>query len=162
MEYLKVMFFMLVIFQQGGEHGFKLKRSASIRLSPLVVLHMQASLFDSSKHSIKYYVVGPPEDPWKGVCLIDGHPVFGTDWELPLTGLDKAYLVVGSDTVNLDVSCMFNPWIDSADSKFFSLDDVEGGFVLTGNFSDGAGSYEAKWFISHGTSVRIELKKGEC
>ncbi len=162
MGYLKVILFTLLLLQQGGRHEFKLKRSAVIRLSTDVVLHMQASWFDSTKHSIKYCVVGPPKDRWKGVCLIDGRPYFGTDWETPLTVLDKAFVVVGGDTVNLDVSCMFDPWFDSVDSKFFSLEQVEGGFVVTGHFSDGAGSYEAKWLVSQGASVRMELKKEEC
>ena len=96
---------------------------------------------------------------WSGICLIDGNPVFGTDWELPRNQLIQAELRIGPKTINLDVSCMYNVAPAPQD---FTLEKVEGGYLIRGHFSSGAGSYEAEWFVIENSSVRTRLVKEEC
>jgi hypothetical protein len=59
---------------------------------------------------------------WKGVCLVDGKPVLGTDWETPVSQLVEATVVIdGHERVKLDISCMFNPWAERPREKDFGL-----------------------------------------
>lgn len=57
---------------------------------------------------------------------------------------------------------MYNPWFDSPRTEDFSIQKVEGGYLLKGVFSDGAGRYEAEWLVIQNTSVRIKLSNKEC
>jgi hypothetical protein len=132
--------------------------SYTIPLGDGISLQMTVAPFDAKKHKINKCKILE----WSGVCLIDGKPVFGTDWELPRNQLIKATAKVGANTVNLDVSCMYNPWCGEPDPQAFTLEKVEGGYLIRGNFSDGAGSYEAEWFIIQDSSVRTRLANKGC
>jgi hypothetical protein len=118
-------------------------------------LHMTVAPFKPEKHKItKCQIID-----WSGICLIDGKPVFGTDWRLPRNQFVKADIKIGSKTVNLDVSCMYNVTPTPQD---FTLEKVEGGYRIRGRFSDGAGSYKAEWFVIQNSSVRTRLANREC
>jgi hypothetical protein len=134
----------------------------ALDLSFNIKLHMEAVRFIPNEHKIKYCKPAFPTDDWKGVCLIDGKPVFGTDWEMPKYVLKEAIIEINGKRVPLDVSCMYNPWFGMPDSKSFSVEKIEGGFVLEGIFSDGAGAYKAQWQIIDGASVRTKLSQEEC
>lgn len=97
---------------------------------------------------------------WDGVCLIDGKPVFGTDWDIPRTVLQNGVILVGGREVALDVSCMYNPMLEEF-GKRLQAREVEGGHVVSGRFSDAAGSYTAEWLIVEGASVRTSLRRSE-
>jgi len=127
--------------------------NATIKLSPDIVLHMEKDDFLPEKHKIKTCkVLEWPQDP---PCLIDGRPIFGTDWTTPTTTFTRAWIDVKGVTVDLDVSSLYNPWTASDPTpSLFRLTNVEGGYVLRGQFSDGAGSYTVEWFIIQGVSVR--------
>lgn len=127
-----------------------------------VKLYMIAKPFNPTKHSIKYCKPVFPRDDWEGVSLIDGKPIFGTDWETPKYVLKEAYVKLNGKKIKLDVSCMYNPWFGEPDKKFFSAKKMEGSFIIEGNFSDGAGSYKVRWKIIEGTSIRIAIEDGEC
>lgn len=127
-----------------------------------IKLSLSSALFDSTHHRIRYGSPALPFDKWKGIVLIDGKPVFGTDWELPKSILLEAKTVVNGKTITLDVSCMYNPWMGKPDKKDFSVNKTEGGFLITGKFSDGAGRYKAQWLIVEDVSVRTMLVKEEC
>ena len=60
--------------------------------------------------------------------------------------------------VDLDVSCMFNPWIDKPDAQDFTAESVYGGLLVRGNFSDAAGRYTAEWLVVQNSSVRTRLE----
>lgn len=127
--------------------------SYDVPLGDGVSLQLTVAPFEARKHKItKCQILD-----WSGVCLIDGKPVFGTDWELPKNQLVKATVKIGANTVNLDVSCMYNTWFSKPYPQAFTLEKVEGGYLIRGNFSDGAGSYEAEWFIIQNSSVRTRL-----
>jgi hypothetical protein len=98
---------------------------------------------------------------WSGVCLIDGRPAFGTDWELPKTSVQSGMVTVGKRDVALDVSCMYNPMLSESSKRLFRVRQVEGGYVLSGYFSDGAGGYRAEWLIVADGSVRTALRNAE-
>jgi len=127
----------------------------TILLGESMSLHMTVAPFKPEKHKItKCQIID-----WTGICLIDGKPVFGTDWGLPRNQLVQADLKIGSKTVNLDVSCMYNVTPTPQD---FTLEKVEGGYLIRGRFSDGAGSYEAEWFVIQNSSVRTRLANRGC
>jgi len=140
---------------------YKFVDTAKFTLAPSIELHLKASVFDETKHVIEHCIVGPSSDPWKGICLIDGQPVFGTDWEVPRTMLVQAYVMNGKTKIPLDISCMYNPWFASADEKSFSAKATEGGIVIDAHFSDGGRSYDAKWLIIQGKSIRLKLDHSE-
>ena len=132
--------------------------SYTIPLGNSMSLQMTVVPFHAKKHKVKKCQILD----WSGVCLIDEKPVFGTDWELPINQLIKATVKIGSNTINLDVSCMYNPFLGKPDRQNFIVEEVEGGYLIRGSFSDGAGSYEAEWFIIQNRSVRTKLEHKEC
>jgi hypothetical protein len=127
----------------------------TISLEEGMSLRMTVVPFEPKKHKItKCQILD-----WSGICLIDGKPVFGADWGLPRNQAVQAELRIGLKTINLDVSCMYNVYPTPQD---FTLEKVEGGYLIKGHFSDGAGSYEAEWFVIENTSVRTRLANRAC
>ncbi len=132
--------------------------SFTIPLGKGMSLHMTVAQFSDKKHKItKCQIL-----EWSGICLVDDKPVFGTDWDLPRNQLVKATFKIGTNKISLDVSCMYNPWFDKPNPKDFKVTKAEGGHVITGHFSDGAGSYEAEWLVIQNSSIRTHLAKVEC
>jgi hypothetical protein len=131
-----------------------------INLSKDIVLNMKIVKFDPSKHIIDSCQVMPDPDGWGGICLIDHKPVFGADWRMPRTILDEIYVLVRNVKIPLDASCMYNPFPGGISlNDAFSYKIVEGGIVVKGSFSDGAGFYIAEWLIINNKSVRILIEK---
>lgn len=130
--------------------GFQ--EQASFLLLPDVTLHVRASKFRPEDHKIERFTIWAD---WQGVGLIDGKQVFGTDWSMPHTQLIAAHVEIGGKTIPLDVSCLFNPWVDIPSKDQFSCTPVEGGYKIRGGFSDGAGSYSVEWRIVRDHSVRL-------
>jgi hypothetical protein len=130
----------------------------TLEVRPGVLLRLETRSFDSTQRKIHRCTIVD----WEGVCLIDGRPVFGTDWELPTSELVAATVVLEGTEVALDVSCMFDPWADQPRTEQFLLEEAEGGYGVRGHLSDGAGSYDVEWFVIQGASVRTKLVKGEC
>lgn len=122
-----------------------------------VSLHLRASPFDSTKHQVSRCKILD----WEGVCLIDGKPVLGTDWDIPRSVLESLELEIGSTRVSLEVSSLYNPWFGSPSKEFFSVSQVEGGWVVRGCFSDGDGSYVAEWLVINGGSLRTLVSRDE-
>jgi hypothetical protein len=132
-----------------------ISNSYTISLGEGMSLRMNVLPFEPKSHKItKCQIID-----WSGICLIDGKPVFGTDWGLPRNQLAQAELRIGPRTINLDVSCMYNVAPTPQD---FTLEKVEGGYLIRSHFSDGAGSYEAEWFIIENSSVRTRLANTGC
>ncbi len=85
-------------------------------------------------------------------------PVFGTDGGTPHTKLKKLTLLQGNEKTSLEVSCMYDPWFEQVDrSRFKVVVRNRRRVVLTGVFSDAAGSYVAEWLIVDGLGVRTLL-----
>ena len=153
----------VLLLLQSGCAASRAARSPSsvarfdIRSGISVEAHV--SQFDAHEHAIARCHV---YDNWSGVCLIDGKPVFGTDWDLPVTMLDSATLLLGDQAIPLDVSGMYNPWVGEPLKDAFRVEEVEGGYEVTGNFSDGAGSYRARWWVVDGISIRTLIEGAAC
>ena len=130
---------------------------ASFQLLPEVTLHVRASKFRPEKHKIDRFTIW---DDWKGIGLIDGKQVFGTDWSMPHTQLIAAHVEIRGKKIPLDVSCLLNPWVDVPSKEAFSCTAVEGGYEIRGGFSDGAGSYSVLWRIVRDHSVRVCITTG--
>src|SRR5207245_193661 len=128
--------------------------TAKLQLQPGVILELHASKFDESRHKIMKLRPG-------GVRLIDEKQFFGTDGGLPRTQLDSAAITIGDSRIVLDVSGMFEPWVTSPSTRDFKLQRYDGGWVLTGLFSDAAGAYVARWRILSGTAFREILTDDE-
>jgi hypothetical protein len=120
-------------------------------------LHVFASQFEPRNHNIKKCEILN----WTGVCLIDGKPAMGTDWEHPKTKFDKAVFEINGKQAALDVSYMYNPWFSKPKKEQFTVKKSEGGWTIQGFFSDGAGSYVAEWVIVSGVSIRTILSNNE-
>ena len=130
--------------------------NVTVSLSKNVALKMRSKPFIQKNHKIATCNILDH----MGICLVDGKPVFGTDWETPKSQLIGAMVVInGEMPVKLDVSCMYNPWAGQPQKKNFAVTTVEGGLVVHGEFSDDAGSYVAEWVIVDGSSVRTKLEK---
>lgn len=89
-----------------------------------------------------------------------GHigPVFGPDGGAPQTKLERLTLLKGNRRTPLEVSCMYDPWFEQVDLNRFRVRMISStSLLLTGIFSDAAGSYVAEWLIVGGIGVRTLL-----
>ena len=108
-----------------------------------------------------WHVEGCGEDD--KICLIDGHPPFGTAWGTPITYVKSITVEYQGRTHLLDVSNMFNAWgtrpleypgsVRYFGGKCFSPDHCQ----LRGLFSDGAGAFVAEWVVFNGRCTRTVL-----
>ena len=92
----------------------------------------------------------------------EGHlgPLFGTDGDIPHTTLKELTLVQGKIKVPLDVSGMYDPWFEKPNPSRFRFRAFDSrNAIITGIFSDAAGSYVAEWLIVDHIGVRILLSK---
>jgi len=148
-------FIMLSVFPAIAGEEKSTSNFYTISLGEGMSLRMTVVPFEPKKHKItKCQIID-----WSGICLIDGKPVFGTDWGLPRNQLVQAELRIGVKTITLEVSCMYNVAPTPQD---FIVEKVEGGYLIRGHFSDGAGSYEAEWFVIENASVRTRLANRAC
>lgn len=86
-------------------------------------------------------------------------PVFGVDGGgAPSTKLEKLVFIRGTTRTPLEVSSMYEPALGGMDKGRFSVRVLnERSAILTGSFSDAAGSYVARWLIVDGVGVRTLL-----
>jgi hypothetical protein len=118
-------------------------------------LAMERMEFDKTGKEIEYYDNKFP-------FSINGHPIFGTDGDLPKYTLTKATLTIGNKKYDLQVDNMYNPWFgDRPRDEFYKIIKDGTETKLTGLFSDGAGSYGAEWLIIGKSSIRTILTKDE-
>jgi len=85
-------------------------------------------------------------------------PIFGTDGDVPHTKLEKLILLEGTRKAPLEVSFMYDPWFEQIDVNRFRIRSIgPRSRILTGSFSDAAGSYAAEWLIVDSIGVRTLL-----
>jgi hypothetical protein len=86
-------------------------------------------------------------------------PVYGVDGGgAPLTKLKKLVLIRQDSRTPLEVSCMYEPALGGMEKRQFSLRVISPRSVmLSGVFSDAAGSYAAQWLVVDGIGVRTLL-----
>jgi hypothetical protein len=129
-------------------------------LAPGVKLVMQASKFKESEHAIRK--IGDQ-------LLIDGKQAIGlVDGAVPKTQLDKATLIIEDKKIELDVSCLYNPWFTTPEKDSFALSAPEesedapsaqniGGLIAS--FPEGIIRYSVEWRIVDGTALRVEIEE---
>ena len=85
-------------------------------------------------------------------------PVFGTDGGVPITKFEGLTLIQGKRRIPLDISSMYDPSFGQIERRQFRVQHVNARrLILTGTFSDAAGSYVAEWLVVDGASVRTLL-----
>ena len=100
----------------------------------------------------------------KKICLIDNKIFFGTDGlELPKYELKELLIVLDGVTIPLETSGMYNPNVHHADLRKlqFKIVKSDPGYLLTGFFSDGIGTYIAQWLILKKNAIRIKISNKE-
>ena len=118
-------------------------------------LIMERTKFDTTGKEYEYY---DNKFPYS----INGRPIFGTDGDLPKYTLSRATLKIGTNTYNLEVDNMYEPWFgDRPNDELYKLKYDGTEIRLTGLFSDGAGSYGAEWLIVGKSSIRTILTRDE-
>jgi hypothetical protein len=97
------------------------------------------------------------------LCFIDGHMVHGTDGKTPSTQLKGLTVLVDGKEVSLDVSGMYDPFLNEDELvSRASITPYWGDLKkLTVRFSDGAGGYMAQWVFSSAGSTRVFLGSPE-
>lgn len=137
-------------------------RSQTIDLGNGIRLTGQVAAFDSTKYAItRCKVLNWKPDP---ICLIDGQPCFGSDldYRMPRNHFRSLRIEINGKQTELEVTGMFNvSWDLSIHDGQFEIKPCEGGHLLTGHFSDGAGVYVAVWKIMAGGAIRIKLEEAE-
>jgi len=125
-----------------------------------LTLEVYMSEFDPNLHSI--------DSCWNGqrlyYCNIDHSPWFGCDigLELPKFQLDSLIFSNSNVYVSLDVSSMYNPTFSGTiDKRHFEIRTYADEFEIRGWFSDGAGTYCARWIIRNGQQIRTLLSTDE-
>ncbi len=95
------------------------------------------------------------------ICTIDELNWYGMDlgMELPKYELKEVVVLFEGNTISLDVTQMYNPTFNEARLKRqFEVNIENGQIEINAWFSDGAGTYCAKWTIKNGSSKREILK----
>lgn len=84
-----ILFFVISFFASAsGQSKSKKTENFTVPLGEGISLSMTVATFDPNAHKITKCKILY----WSGICLIDGKPVFGTDWELPKNQLTRAIL----------------------------------------------------------------------
>jgi hypothetical protein len=150
--------FLCICFLTDSSYTYGQSRKYEVVFKKNISLYIEISDFDSTKHVISRKMIFD----WSAIYKIDNQLIFGTDWGMPFTKLDKMVLKINKYKVKLDVSSMYNPWIgDTPLQQQFKLTPTEGGYFLKGFFSDGAGAYVAEWKIINDLSVRTSISSDE-
>lgn len=125
-----------------------------------IELNISIVEFESEKHDID--TCNFQEQPY--LCKIDGNEWYGSDMgmELPKYELKEVVLIHEGKKINLNVSKMFNPVFSTIISRrHFDVKLINGEIQIYGWFSDGAGTYCAKWLVKNDSSERILLSESE-
>lgn len=137
---------------------------ATVKLPYGAVLCLRQARFQASRHKLGYYQPAG-QNKTRTLKTIDGQGFFGTDGGVPRSQLVSASLLLGGVYYQLPVGCMYSPWPYGyePDARFFRLQRMRQppGYLLWAEFSDGAGSYAAKWLISGSKARRILLSNSE-
>jgi hypothetical protein len=151
--FLTFSIFFGLIIQQKSDDTINLSK---ININDSIVLEVCISKFNPQNHSIDYWDI----NGWQGIGFIDNNFVFGNDWEIPFTKLQYLRLFLGQTKIDLEVSAMFNP--NGTDlfcrEDQFIISAIEGGYLLEGYFSDGAGAYHVTWIIFRNKSIRTLIE----
>lgn len=132
-------------------------RQEIVKLADGIQLVARMREFNPQRHRLTYC---EPER----ICLIDGHPAFGTEGAVPRLEVTSLLLLVNGDTVPLDHRGMYNPW-SPVEGELLHVELATSSppeLRVRGEFSDGAAAYVAEWLVVQGASVRVAIDCVEC
>ncbi len=155
---MKLLFLITVFLSPVLSHSQNM--GLRLKLAPDIYLSGSVGEFNPFRHKIDTCIEGDE----KYICRIDGNEVFGIDrgLDLPTTELFSLKIQINGKRIPLDISGMFNPSFDvSLSTGEFKLEKVRDVYFLQSYFSDGAGTYIAKWKISNHESKRILISNDE-
>lgn len=119
-----------------------------IQLPAQQTLAISVSKFDQKQHKLTKC-----GDDYH--CLIDDKPFWGSDGKIPKTQLSKIIFKNKNQSVELEVSGMYDPNLAAETAhKFSVVNYYDDNWKIRGQFSDGAGSYMAEWLVVKGKAVR--------
>jgi hypothetical protein len=151
----------MIILLLVCEICFAQKNVSTVEVGEQIIVTANINSFDSTKHAYDTCDTG---FGWKAICLIDGKPWFGSDagMSLPRNQIIKMSIKIKNKEVPLDVTGMFNAnWNNELRKEQFKIQKTEVGYLLSAYFSDGAGTYGAKWLIIKNTSIRTIISNEE-
>lgn len=128
-----------------------------------IKLKVYISEFDATKHQVDIC----QDNGVEYYCLIDKSPWFGMDIGMnpPKYQLDSIIFENHKLTTSLDVSGMYNPTFSGTiDKRHFNIASSGESYIINGWFSDGAGTYCARWLLRSNSQIRTLLSndEGEC
>lgn len=126
----------------------------TIRLENDIFLILEKSDFKLTDQTVDYYNDQIP-------IGLNNRIIFGTDGEIPTSGLTKATLKIRETIHQLKIDDMYNLWFMEVNERFFNIKKEGNQFRLTGIFSDGAGTYAAEWLIIENSNIRTLLTANE-
>jgi hypothetical protein len=135
-------------------HSFGSEKEVSIKLNNNIILYLYAS-------ELRENITNDNDTLKNELTLINTKQVFGTDYELPQTVLDSAKVQLYDQIINLDVSCMYNPWFGNINFNNFKHKWDNDYLYINGLFSDGAGGYITQWRIYNDNSIRTIISNDE-
>ena len=134
--------------------------SGTIALSDSITLSWTIKVFIQKEHQISYCNDGYQ----KYLCKIDNKEWFGDERSeaLPVNQLVKLALKIGNRSYNLLTTKMFNPNFSGQLYKHqFNIKKYDKYYMLYSFFSDGAGTYIARWKIFNDRAVRVLISNKE-
>lgn len=149
--------FLLLIIINLYSYNLCFSKEKKIELSGDIVIHLRESTIDSNIYLRKDCQISN----LSGIYFINNKPIFGTDFEIPISKLDYAYLKICGKRIDLDVSCMYNPALDNLNINSFRIKKIKDIYIVNGMFSDGAGTYAIQWIINENSSIRSIISNYE-
>jgi hypothetical protein len=116
--------------------------------------------FDEKEHTIQTCLSGKQQY----ICAVDGKPWYGSDTGMskPKNQLVKFILVIDDTYIYPEISGMFNPNFSGAiNNNQIKIKKNGDQYELFGYFSDGAGTYTAKWRIVGNAAIREVISNDE-
>ncbi|RPD43438.1 hypothetical protein [Paracnuella aquatica] len=140
--------------------SFSQNRGYKVQLAPKVYLLGSVGEFNPYRHKIDTCLAAGQQY----ICKIDGQSFYGIDQglELPQTELFSLTIQIDGKKIPLNVSGMFNSTFGGGLSAGkFSLQRKGNAYYLESFFSDGAGTYIAKWKVENGKAERVLISNDE-
>lgn len=140
--------------------AFKTHAQSILQFDNGIVLEVTIKEFVAENHTLDtcYY------KSQQYLCRIDGNEWFGMDhgMEIPTYELEEIVVIHKGEKTNLDVHQMYNPVLSTTISaRHFTIKETNNQIEISAWFSDGAGTYCAKWLVEGGSSKRILLSSRE-
>lgn len=141
--------------------AFSQSKKGKLQLAENISLIWVIKPFIKKEHTV--LTCGAGEQQY--ICTIDGKPWYGSDMgmEMPRNQLVKFTLVIGSTYIYPEISGMFNTnFSGTLNDDQIKIKEYGDQYILSGFFSDGAGTYMVIWRIVGNTAIRELISSDEA